>query len=125
MIEEQFVSFEVAKLLKEIGFNIPVNTSYSEDKKSEYNMLPDNFNKFQDKFSRPTQALAARWLCEHKMIEVSTAYYRLEKSWFYWVGYLDCKDEDIIFGSNYASRQYAMEAGLQEAIKLIKNKEFR
>ena len=47
MIGEQYVSFEVAKLLKEIGFNIPINTSYSEDGKSEYNMLPDNFNKFQ------------------------------------------------------------------------------
>lgn len=123
MIEEQYVSFEVAKLLKEIGFNIPVNTSYSEDGKSEYNVLPDNFNKFQDKFSRPTQALASRWLCEHKMIEVSTAYYRLGKSWFYRVGYLDCKDEDVIFGFNYASRQYAMEAGLREAIKLIKDKD--
>ena len=105
MIEEQFVSFETAKLLKEAGFEAECGFIVDDDGRKLY---------------RPTQALAARWLCEHKMIEVSVAYCRRRKSWYYWVGYLDCEDEDVTFGFNYASRQYAMEAGLQEAIKLIK-----
>ena len=105
MIEEQFVSFDTAKLLKEAGFDVPCRGGY-------------HANRFR--YEAPTQALAARWLCECKMIEVSTAYCRRRKSWYYQVGYLDCKDEDVIFGYDYASRQYAIEAGLQEAIKLIK-----
>ena len=105
MIEEQFVSFDTAKLLKEAGFDVPCRGGY-------------HANRFR--YEAPTQALAARWLCERKMIEVSTAYCRRRKSWYYQVGYLDCEDEDVIFGYDYASRQYAIEAGLQKAIKLIK-----
>lgn len=120
MIEEQFVSFETAKLLKEAGFDVPRFNQYTERGTIWHCDCPENFNKSQCATSCPTQALAARWLSERKMIEVSTAYCRRRKSWYYLVGYLDCEDEDVTFGFNYASRQYAMEAGLQEAIKLIK-----
>ena len=124
MIEEQYVSFDTAKLLKEAGFDEVCRCAYYPTGDNAV-MHERNSMLSPGYISRPTQALAARWLCERKMIEVSTAYCRRKKSWYYLVGYLDCKDEDIIFGSNYASRQYAMEAGLQEAIKLIKNKEFQ
>ena len=120
MIEESFVSFDTAKMLKEAGFDVPCISQYSE-RKSIWNVgYPYNFNQDEFGYSRSTQALAARWLCEYKMIEVSVAYCRHKKSWYYQVGYLDCKDEDVIFGYDYASRQYAMEAGLQKAINLIK-----
>lgn len=120
MIEEQFISFDTAKMLKEVGFDVPCTSQYTENGFAWENLRKTDFNKNGYVFSRPTQTLAARWLCEHKMIEVSTAYCRRRKSWYYQVGYLDCKDEDVIFGYDYASRQYAMEAGLREAIKLIK-----
>ena len=118
MIEEQSVSFDTAKLLKEAGFN--VSCRYSYDNIGGFRWLKIREPTPKEWVPCPTQALAARWLCEHKMIEVSTAYCRQRKSWYYQVGYLDCKDEDMTFGFNYASRQYAMEAGLREAIKLIK-----
>lgn len=132
MIEEQFVSFDTAKMLKEAGFDVPCRGIYRayrmgnsvfreyDRKNTKDDLCRNAVDGFQYEYLAPTQALAARWLCEHKMIEVSTAYCRRKKSWYYLVGYLDCKDEDIIFGFDYASRQYAMEAGLQEAIKLIK-----
>ena len=85
MIEEQFVSFETAKLLKEAGFDVPCFNQYTERGTIWHCDCPENFNKSQCATS-----------C------------------------LDCEDEDVTFGFNYASRQYAMEAGLQEAIKLIK-----
>lgn len=120
MIEESYVSFDTAKMLKEAGFDVPCFNQCTERGTIWHCDCPENFNKSQYATSCPTQALAARWLCERKMIEVSVAYCRRRKSWYYWVGFLDCKDEDVIFGFDYASRQYAMEAGLQEAIKLIK-----
>ena len=132
MIEEQFVSFDTAKMLKEAGFDVPCRGVYLTDRTGHYEFREyDNkqttedlswntVDGFQYEYLAPTQALAARWLCEYKMIEVSTAYCRRRKSWHYQVGYLDCEDQDVTFGRDYASRQYAIEAGLHEAIKLIK-----
>ena len=132
MIKEQFVSFDTAKMLKEIGFDVPCRGIYVTDRTGyhefrEYDnkqtvddLCQDIEDGSQYEYLAPTQALAARWLCECKMIEVSAAYCRRRKLWYYQVGYLDCEDEAVTFGFNYASRQYAMEAGLQEAIKLIK-----
>lgn len=123
MIEESYVSFDTAKLLKDIGFNVPVNTSYSEDRNPEYDLFPNNFNKLQDKFSRPTQALAARWLREvHKLhVFAKRIYeYALDKfSWGYYIqssNYEYCKNFEIGFDEY----EQAMEDGLREAIKLIK-----
>ena len=121
MIEEQFVSFDTARMLKEVGFDEVCRYSYDNVGGFRWSKIGEPTPKGWAPC--PTQALAARWLCERKMIEVSAFYCRRRKSWCYQVGYLDCKDEDIIFGSDYASRQYAMEAGLREAIKLIKDKD--
>ena len=135
MIEESYVSFDTAKMLKEAGFDVPCRGVYLTDRTGHYefreydnkqttdDLCWNTVDGFQYEYLAPTQALAARWLCEYKMIEVSSAYCRRRKSWYYQVGYLDCKDEDVTFGYDYASRQYAMEAGLQEAIKLIKKQE--
>lgn len=118
MIEESFVRFGTAKLLKEVGFY--ESCRYSYDNVGGFRWFKIRESTQKGWVPCPTQALAARWLCDYKMIEVSTAYCRRRKSWYYQVGYLDCKDEDVTFGFNYASRQYAIEAGLQEAINLIK-----
>jgi len=66
MIEEAYVSFETAKLLKEKGFDEPCvwaydpngasfAKSYSEPKNSELN---------EYEYSKPTQQMAMRWLRE-------------------------------------------------------------
>ena len=134
MIEESFVRFGTAKLLKEVGFNVPCRGVYITDRIGHYefheydnkqtidDLSRNTVDGFQYEYLAPTQALAARWLCEYRMIEVSTLYCRQRKSWYYQVGYFDCEDKDVTFGYDYASRQYAMEAGLQEAIKLIERK---
>ena len=122
MIEESYVSFDTAKMLKEIGFNIPINTSYSKDGKSEYNILPDNFNKFQDKFSRPTQALADRWLREVYNVAIYSLYDDDMEQWFYVVDAFTKNPVINGFQSGYEYDDYesAFEDGLREAIKLIK-----
>ena len=60
MIEEQFVSFDTAKMLKEAGFDVPCTSQYTEGKCIWNVGYPYNFNQDEFGYSRPTQALAAR-----------------------------------------------------------------
>lgn len=75
MIQEQYVSFKTAKLLKEKGFDIPCcfnyRSAYPNTPKPFYHKLPKDFNSEEYKglksewFSAPTQQMAMRWLREN------------------------------------------------------------
>ena len=117
MIEESYVSFETAKILKEAGFDVPCRRWYTEN-----GILVSMFLR---SFPAPTQALAARWLREKHRIALDVAFIPPSVDgdvWQYFVGEMD----DMIWegeyetGRKYATYEQAMEAGLQEAIKLIK-----
>lgn len=132
MIEEQFVSFDTARLLKEAGFDVPCTSQYTEGMVVWNVEYPYNFNQDDFGYSRPTQALVARWLREvyglHVMIN---PYYdcsvdadgEIVDKRMYW-GYMIlyaatgnlAEDNDERF-DNY---EQALEVGLQEVIKLIK-----
>lgn len=125
MIEEQFVSFDTAKMLKDAGFDVPCFNQYTERGTIWHCDCPENFNKSQCATSCPTQALAARWLREKHRIALDVAFIPPSVDgdvWQYFVGEMD----DMIWegeyetGRKYATYEQAMEAGLQEAIKLIK-----
>ena len=123
MIEEQFVSFDTAKMLKEAGFDAPCTSQYTEGEYIWNVGYPENFNQDEVGYSRPTQALAARWLREVHKLHVfakRTYEYALDKfSWGYYIqssNYEYCKNFEIGFDSY----EQAIEEGLCEAIKLIK-----
>ena len=126
MTEEQFVSFETAKMLKEAGFDVPCTLQYTEGKFIWDVDYPYNFNQDEFGYSRPTQALAARWLREVHRISVDAAFMAPSTNidvWQYFIGKMD----DMIWPGDfetsertYATYEEAMEAGLQEAVKLIK-----
>lgn len=71
MIQEQYVSFETAKLLKQKGFDVISLMLYIDE---EHPFLTDrtdedgnyfkNSELKNDEYSAPTQALAMRWLRE-------------------------------------------------------------
>ena len=129
MIEEQFVSFDTAKLLKEAGFDVPCTSQYSEgdiiwDVDYLYNFNQDEFG-----YSRPTQALAARWLREVHGIHVYAIQTNLPYSepqttkweWGYVIDKVDDPNSNVATCEMYfGSYEAAFEAGLQEAIKLVK-----
>lgn len=106
MIEEQFVSFDTAKLLREAGFK--ANCAF---------ILDDN----QERLYRPTQALAARWLREVHGLFIEI-FYRIT-GFNYEIIYT--KTDEVAFTPhgpkiNFISYEGCLEDALQEAIKLIK-----
>lgn len=106
MIEESYVSFETAKMLKEAGFK--ANCAF---------ILDDN----QERLYRPTQALAARWLREVHGLFIEI-FYRIT-GFNYEIIYT--KTDEVAFTPhepkiNFISYEGCLEDALQEAIKLIK-----
>ena len=121
MIEESYVSFDTAKMLKEAGFRELTKTHYSNRGKVWETALPADYN---DDFNcntcnRPTQALAARWLREEHNIFI-----QLNPTFDGWLFDLfDLKKHQYILtnkDANADSYEQALEDSLQEAIKLIK-----
>ena len=131
MIEESYVSFDTARMLKEAGFEANLKTMYVEEEKDEWAFWDSgakrsDYNYFDDTIACPTQALAARWLREvHRIVVDSTFIPPLFDgvNWQYFIGNMD----DMVWEGDfepserkYATYEAAFEAGLQEAIKLIK-----
>lgn len=135
MIKESYVSFDTAKLLKEAGFDIPCRGIYVTDrtgyyefheydnKQTEDDLCWNTEDGFQYEYLAPTQALAARWLREVYHYAVCVWFSKDHEKWFYAHGNMD----SIVFDTDYIISEYifdsyekALEAGLQEAIKLIK-----
>ena len=66
MIKEAYISFDVAQLLKEKGFNECSSGSYN--KKGEFQEGWGRWNTTPIYYAAPTQQMAIRWLREeHKM----------------------------------------------------------
>ena len=131
MIEEQFVSFDTARMLKEAGFEANLKTMYVEEEKDEWAFWDSgakrsDYNYFDDTIACPTQALAARWLREKHRIVVDVTFIPPSvdgDEWQYFIGEMDDMVWEGDFESSdrkYSTYEEALEAGLQEAIKLIK-----
>ena len=106
MIEESYVSFDTAKLLKEAGFE------------AECGFIVDDGRKLY----RPTQALADKWLREMYNVAIYSLYDDDMEQWFY---VIDAFTKNPVIngfqsGSEYDDYESAFEDGLREAIKLIK-----
>ena len=122
MIEESYVSFDTAKMLKEAGFDVPCFNQYTERGTIWHCDCPENFNKSQCATSCPTQALAARWLREVHNVAIYSLYDDDMEQWFYVVDAFTKNPVINVFqsGSEYNDYESAFEDGLREAIKLIK-----
>ena len=132
MIEEQFVSFETAKLLKEAGFDVPCRGIYRayrmgnsvfreyDRKNTKDDLCWNTKDGFQYEYLAPTQALAARWLRE-----VHRIFIQLTPTLDGWlIDLFDLKKHQYIWcnqDTDSDSYETAFEAGLQEAVKLINN----
>ena len=139
MIEESYVSFDTARMLKDAGFDVPCRGVYVTDR-TGYHEFREYDNKqtkddlcwntedgFQYEYLAPTQALAARWLREVHHLNVYACFDYVcfddgERKWFFMRENTMINDYTSIYCSivSYDSYEQALEAGLQEAVKLIK-----
>lgn len=67
----EYVSLDIAKLLKKAGFDWAVEDYYSHNFQN-HTINFANHNAVGDEFSAPTLAVAQRWLREIKGVQVST-----------------------------------------------------
>lgn len=124
MITEQYVTFETSRLLKEAGFNCRVKRyfripGFSSEPKEMSVLTAMNINREPRSYSRPTQALASRWLREVHHIFIED-YILINGKFSYRIfiggrNQLECEQHNI-----YQSYEDCVEYALQEAIKLIK-----
>jgi len=132
-MKDQLISFETAKLAKEKEFNEPCWFYDERNANREFiHNLKDvqNYNLYGGQYSAPTQSLLQKWLREEHKLEVN-AYSTTVGSYtfkiFYFTEVINIKHlngrnvEDKYSKSEwFESYEEALEAGLQEALKLIK-----
>ena len=130
MIEESYVSFDTARMLKEAGFDEVCSWAYY--RASNWRLIHERNSKLcLGYYSRPTQALAARWLRETHGIHVSSNIFmdsandadgNTVDEWNFWSYDLFDNSGRIIEESDdrYDSYEEALEAGLKHCLELIK-----
>ena len=127
IIEEQYCSFEVSKLLKDKGFEVPVrNYSLEKDKhKSIYEGTEDDYwgdkriinwnggiigiKPFQGFLSRPTHSLAIEWIRINFGIWICIDIDIINKTYFYITTH---ENNHSWSEGEYTSPQEAYEAAL-------------
>lgn len=129
MIEEQFVSFDTAKLLKDVGFDIPCRGIYVTDRTGYYkfreydnkqtidDLCWDTDDGFQYEYLAPTQSLAAKWLRGVHKIDIVVDVID-EKD--YCCDIFQNKQRKSIAESVKQSFEEVLEDGLKYTLSLIK-----
>ena len=112
MIHEEICTYEVCKLAKEKGFDVPTAKNYRHESGETCNA--------------PTQSLLQRWLREEKNIVVVVDWFSIEEK-YYWRVYDTSKDD--MFASfmppaksmsRYDTWEQALESGLKYVLKELK-----
>ena len=136
MIEEAYVSHDVAKLLKEKGFNEPcrmyweVDVEKVEKNLSEYNScLHDRTNKELEildgtynkkRYSAPTQQMVMRWLREVHYLSIEICY-RFCFGWFVDIQYTnrvtEAKEFRDVRSNLYDSYEEVAEVGIRYCLE--------
>ena len=127
MVEEAYVSFEIAKLLKEKGFNAEIDTYYPPEGELKI-WCPNGFKSYLDnkgtetwwwKCIAPTQQMAMWWLRELHNIKVNVFYSNFN---CYAIEYFETNtqtgvDESVFIGDGYKSYEEAVEVALKYCLE--------
>lgn len=133
MIEEQLIGFELAIIAKEKGFKEDSRYCFDINGKI-YNVGHNNsIETDQEVYSAPTQSLLQRWLRDKFGIFVDCSHSRINDDGI--VTLYQTQITSILIGETYNFKHHsvsrdcygityeeALEAGLQEGLKLIKTK---
>ena len=113
-MNEDFVSFSLAKKLKKKGFNKRVCGYYRETGGLSICNTPMNSNALENEFSAPTISQVLKWLREEKKIHVAGGYSAFSK-WRYVVMFLDerATTEPTFSSKRKESYEQAALAGIE------------
>jgi hypothetical protein len=114
-MKDQLISFETAKLAKEKGFNEAVYGRYMFNPNEIESYDKMHRNSWDENYlAAPTQSLLQGWLRDVCGIVVTIQFTSFGQYWFN----IDNKKKT---GDKFDTYEQALEKGLQEALKLIKN----
>lgn len=118
MITEDYVSFEVAKLLKEKGFEILTGKVYDNQNKLDYQNVVCWQEKRLPYISAPTHQMAMKWLRE-KGIYFSLVPFIENVGWPKDTWHINFYNSDGIIGGGFPVKGYenAVEAALKYAFE--------
>jgi hypothetical protein len=124
-MNNEIITFKTAKLANEKEFNISQDCGYESngtyfDNSQDYDGC--KFGYCKEIYLAPTQSMLQRWLREKHQIDIIILPKLKDLGKFYG-GYID-NDVKMIhksYGSNFKTYEEALEEGLYEALKLIKN----
>lgn len=118
---EEFVTLETAKLLKEKGYNEYCGLAIGDNGNEAIVAFRTNNDFPRSTYSRPTQSFVQKWLREKQNLHIEISY-SYDKYWNYDI--LTIPNHDLVGLSDrpfirYKTYEKALEAGIQEALKLI------
>ena len=123
MIHEEICTYEVAKLAKEKGFDVPTFGYYRIDTEDWYRTdVYDDWNDSTIRYSAPTQSLLQLWLREEKGIHISVEYEWVEgiDDWTFYA-YIkkvnNAKVVDDAIKSGFNTYELALEEALKYALE--------
>ena len=124
MAQEDFVTYEQAVKLKELGFDWECDYVYYCDIIVKYEQLHE-INK-KESISAPTLAQTQKWLREVKGVKVYVKPLFSSEEYEYWISFkfqmFNVGDERYGVEETW---EYALSEGINEAIKLVKKEEQR
>ena len=119
---EDFVTYEQAKILKDLGFDWECLYPYTEKKIIGYHPSPINWNNDENAkygiISAPTLAQAQKWLREAKGILILIQHNKN----FYWTISTNESDDEVIAIYEYETYEKALLGAINKALEIIKNK---
>ena len=133
---ECYVSLEVAKLLKQAGFDWETREYYKpikEGYKLDWNSLPVNWNQkvailiaqkhnHPEGYSAPTLDVAQRWLREVKGVEVNVLCVYIGNDKKYSYDAFEGKYNHELIKEGFDTYEEALEAGIKIVLELILEK---
>jgi len=116
MINEDFVSFEIARLLKEKGFDIYVSSFYDVDGEFSRKEADWNWN-IGSRYSAPTLQMAMKWLREMHGLYVVVRPYVTEEGILSLFDIKSIKEKDIVVNIRTKTGFDSYEEACEAAIK--------
>lgn len=123
-MKEELVTLETAKMLKEKGFDEPCSISINIEDGRKYMSNRTNSEMPKKVCTQPPQSIAQKWLRETKDLHIEI--YRSAVGYGYAIVKADngtWQEDDDSRGPNdgglWDTYEEALEAGIQEALKLI------